>query len=128
LIFTTAATPAAIYFFGGRHLLTDLVIVSVRLIEFLEESGVPRCPGDTMVSNPKWRLSLSPHYCQRRPPVSFLPHMARHVCHFPPPLGWFGRLKVESHGPYRGKFNLKKAGIFANTRCSNLPTRLILTP
>lgn len=30
-----------------------------RLIEGLEQLGVPRCPGDTMASNPQWRHSLS---------------------------------------------------------------------
>lgn len=131
---------------------------SVRLIELLEESGVPRCPGNTMASNPEWRLSLSQWKARVEqwiftPSVAnminfglfqdmrtlhgdgglelelrghilssvarqslFLPHMARHICHFPPPLGWFGRLKVEAHGPHRGKVDLKKAGIFAITR------------
>jgi CBS domain-containing protein len=32
---------------------------SVRLVEALEQIGVPRCPGDTMASNPQWRQSLS---------------------------------------------------------------------
>jgi CBS domain-containing protein len=30
-----------------------------RLIAGLEQLGVPRCPGDTMASNPQWRHSLS---------------------------------------------------------------------
>ena len=30
-----------------------------RLIDGLEQLGVPRCPGDTMASNPQWRHSLS---------------------------------------------------------------------
>ena len=30
-----------------------------RLVDALEEVGVPRCPGNTMASNPKWRHSLS---------------------------------------------------------------------
>ncbi|MBW2452108.1 MAG: CBS domain-containing protein [Deltaproteobacteria bacterium] len=32
---------------------------SERLVEALEYVGVPRCPGNTMASNPSWRLSLS---------------------------------------------------------------------
>lgn len=31
---------------------------AARLVESLEQIGVPRCPGDTMASNPQWRLSL----------------------------------------------------------------------
>lgn len=32
---------------------------AARLVEALESIGVPRCPGDTMASNPQWRHSLS---------------------------------------------------------------------
>jgi CBS domain-containing protein len=32
---------------------------ATRLVEALEQIGVPRCPGDTMASNPQWRHSLS---------------------------------------------------------------------
>jgi CBS domain-containing protein len=39
--------------------LAEIERFSVRLVEALEEIGVPRCPGDTMASNPQWRRSLS---------------------------------------------------------------------
>lgn len=45
----------------------------------------------------------------------FLALMARNILRFPPPLGLFGRLKVERAGPNKGKIDLKKAGIFAIT-------------
>jgi len=32
---------------------------SARLVDALEQVGVPRCPGNTMASNPQWRHSLS---------------------------------------------------------------------
>lgn len=138
--------------------LAEVERFSVRLITLLEESGVPPCPGNTMASNPEWRLSLSQWRARvdewiYTPSVTnlvnfgmfqdmrrihgdpeladalrqhlltsvgrqslFLPHNARHICHFQPPLGWFGRIKVEGSGPYRGKLDLKKAGIFALTR------------
>lgn len=45
----------------------------------------------------------------------FLPYVARNIVRFPPPLGWFGRIRVEKEGEHKGKVNLKKAGIFALT-------------
>jgi len=39
--------------------LAQIARFSDRLVEALETIGVPRCPGDTMVSNPAWRKSLS---------------------------------------------------------------------
>ncbi len=45
----------------------------------------------------------------------FLARMAKNVCRFPPPLGFFGQIKTESSGPHAGKLDLKKAGIFALT-------------
>jgi CBS domain-containing protein len=39
--------------------LAEIERFSVRLVDALEEIGVPRCPGDTMASNPQWRRSLS---------------------------------------------------------------------
>lgn len=38
--------------------LAEVERFSVRLVEALEQIGVPRCPGDTMASNPQWRHSL----------------------------------------------------------------------
>ncbi|MCK5913949.1 MAG: signal transduction protein, partial [Desulfuromusa sp.] len=45
----------------------------------------------------------------------FLAKMAQNVCRFPPPLGTFGRIKVESSGVHLGMLDLKKAGIFSLT-------------
>lgn len=45
----------------------------------------------------------------------FLAYMARNILRFPPPLGLFGRLKVERSGPHKGEIDLKKSGIFAIT-------------
>ena len=42
-------------------------------------------------------------------------HMAKSVMGFSPPLGFFGRIKVEKQGEHRGLLNVKKAGIFAIT-------------
>jgi len=39
--------------------LADIERFSARLVDALAAIGVPRCPGDTMVSNPQWRRSLS---------------------------------------------------------------------
>jgi CBS domain-containing protein len=50
----------------------------------------------------------------------FLPYMARHIVRFQPPLGMFGRIRVERRGEHRGKVDLKKAGIFAFTLGTSL--------
>lgn len=130
---------------------------AVRLAAALEALGVPRCPGNTMASNPRWRHSLSqwkhlldlwisvptPEHmaefsmfqdlralhgdetlgrqlCEHiRQSVqyntSFLSNMAHFVVRFQPPLGMFGRIKVERSGEQRGKVDIKKGGIFAIT-------------
>jgi len=133
-----------------------------RLVDALEEVGVPRCPGNTMASNPKWRHSLSEwkdlleqwiavpkgehmvnfgmfqdfrtlhgdstledalhaHVlaCAKRNAL-FLPYVARNIVRFPPPLGMFGRIRVDKRGASRGKVDLKKAGIFAITEGASL--------
>jgi len=142
--------------------LGEIERFSVRLVDSLEAIGVPRCPGDTMASNPAWRHSLSDWQRKIEKWVSvptpqhmvdfgmfqdlrvlhgdetlgtilrdhirtvvrhntfFLPNMARHVVRFPPPLGWFGRIKTERSGEHRGKVDIKKAGIFAITVGSSL--------
>ena len=41
------------------ELMPQLERFAQRLIEGLEQLGVPRCPGNTMASNPQWRHSLS---------------------------------------------------------------------
>ncbi|BCR03832.1 hypothetical protein DESUT3_09010 [Desulfuromonas versatilis] len=130
---------------------------AARLVEALETIGVPRCPGNTMASNPQWRHSLSEwkqllelwitvpkgqhmvnfgmfqdfrcihgdkaledqlhEYIEAsvRRHALFFPYVARNIVRFPPPLGMFGRIRVERRGQHRGEVNLKKAGIFAIT-------------
>lgn len=130
---------------------------ATRLVDALEEIGVPRCPGNIMASTPQWRHSLSQwkelldqwisvptpehmlSFCMfqdlrslhgdealcvqlrdhiraavRLPPF-FFPNMACHAVRFPSPLTMFGRIRVERSGEYRGKLDIKKAGIFAIT-------------
>lgn len=53
------------------------------------------------------------HYMSQE--QGFLVRMAQNMTRFAPPLGWFGRIKVEKSGPHRGEVDLKKAGIFAIT-------------
>jgi len=128
-----------------------------RIVDALEEIGVPRCPGNIMASNPKLRLSLTewerlidewitvptpqnmlkfgifqdlrPLYGDEslgnrlrehiRATASgsclFFPNMATHAVRFPSPLTFFGRIRVENRGEYKGKVDIKKAGIFAIT-------------
>ena len=45
----------------------------------------------------------------------FLMRMAQNMTNFVPPLGWFGKIKLEKSGPHRGTLYIKKAGIFAIT-------------
>lgn len=45
----------------------------------------------------------------------FLRYAAANVLRFAPPLGWFGRIRVERAGANRGLLDIKKAGIFALT-------------
>ncbi|QIK36719.1 CBS domain-containing protein [Caldichromatium japonicum] len=45
----------------------------------------------------------------------FLVHSAANAVSFCPPLGWFGGIKGERRGPYRGCIEIKKAGVFAIT-------------
>lgn len=45
----------------------------------------------------------------------FLMRMAQNMTNFLPPLGWFGKIKLEKSGPHHGKLDVKKAGIFAIT-------------
>jgi CBS domain-containing protein len=45
----------------------------------------------------------------------FIMRMAQSSLSFPPPFGWFGKIKLEREGPYAGQLDIKKAGIFAIT-------------
>ncbi len=46
---------------------------------------------------------------------SFLIEMAQTSRAFKPPLGWFGKIKVDASGPDEGVIDVKKAGLFAIT-------------
>jgi CBS domain-containing protein len=140
----------------------EMARFATRLVDALEQVGVPRCPGDTMASNPQWRHSLSEwkqlveqwivapqpegmvnfgmfqdfrtihgdagmeaelraHLLDTvRRNTLFFPYMARHIVRFPPPLGFFGHVRVERRGENRGEVDLKKAGIFAVTEAVSL--------
>lgn len=142
--------------------LEEVARFSTRLCQALDQIGIPRCPGDTMASNPQWRRSLgewkrlidqwvsilkpdnmvnfgmfqdfrvlhgdqafvrqlSGHiqaHVERN--ALFLAYVARHITGFMPPMGIFGRLRVERRGKYRGQIDLKKAGIFAITEGASL--------
>ena len=140
----------------------EIARFSSRLVDALEKIGVPRCPGDTMASNPQWRHSLSEwkklveqwisvpkpenmvnfgmfqdfrtlhgdpgleaqlreHLLKTVQRNSlFFPYMARHIVRFPPPVGFFGHIRVERRGEHRGEVDLKKAGIFAVTEVASL--------
>ena len=50
----------------------------------------------------------------------FLHFVGRNILRFPPPLGMFGRFRVEKKGEHKGKIDLKKAGIFAITEGASL--------
>jgi len=45
----------------------------------------------------------------------FLAHMAKNILRFPPPIGFFGNIKTEREGKYKGKLDIKKAVIFPIT-------------
>ena len=54
--------------------------------------------------------------CERAPTrILFLRHLAREAVQRPPGLGFFGRFKVESAGPHRGRLDLKRRAIFPIT-------------
>jgi len=46
---------------------------------------------------------------------AFLVHSAANAVRFRTPVGLFGRIKLEREGEHRGKFDVKKAGIFTIT-------------
>ncbi len=45
----------------------------------------------------------------------FLAHMAKNVLRFVPPISFFGNIKLEKTGAHKGRFDIKKAGIFPIT-------------
>lgn len=50
----------------------------------------------------------------------FLAQFARNILRFPPPLGLWGRIKVERSGEHRGLLDLKRGAIFAITEAATL--------
>jgi len=46
----------------------------------------------------------------------FFSYMAHNIVQFSPPLGLFGRIKLEQKGEHKGTLDLKKGGIFALTQ------------
>ena len=50
----------------------------------------------------------------------FLLFLAKNILRFQPPLGMFGRFRVEKDGEHKGKIDLKKSGIFAITEGASL--------
>jgi hypothetical protein len=70
----------------------------------------------TLYGDPSLEQTLKEHLGGRlRRDPAFLMRMAANVLRFEPPLGWFGRIRVERKGEYRGQLDVKKAGIFAIT-------------
>ncbi len=70
----------------------------------------------TLYGDPSLERALKTHITgSLRREVAFLVRTAANVLRFKPPLGWFGRIKVEKKGAQRGLLDIKKAGIFAIT-------------
>ena len=70
----------------------------------------------TLYGDPYLERSLKEQILQRlQRDAVFLLRMAENVLRFRPPLGWFGRIKVERKGEHRGLLDVKKAGLFAIT-------------
>lgn len=70
----------------------------------------------TLYGDPSLEQALKARiYAHTRDNPVFLMRMAQNMTHFLPPLGWFGRIRVEKEGEHRGQLDLKKAGIFAIT-------------
>jgi len=70
----------------------------------------------TLYGDPALECALKEHilrWLQLEP--LFLRYAAAGVLRFKPPLGWFGRVKVEKKGEHHGLLDIKKAGIFAIT-------------
>lgn len=70
----------------------------------------------TLYGNSALERDLKDHIVRHtRQNSVFLAHMAKNVVRFPPPVGFFGRIKTQVSGPHRGKLDIKKAGIFQIT-------------
>lgn len=70
----------------------------------------------TLHGDPGFETALKSHIYQRvEANRLFLTRLAQNMLGFPPPLGWFGRIKTERSGEHKGRFDIKKAGIFAIT-------------
>jgi len=70
----------------------------------------------TLYGDPGLEHRLKDHISGHlRHDAAFLAWTAANVLRFKVPLGWFGRIKVEKQGAYRGALDIKKAGIFTLT-------------
>lgn len=70
----------------------------------------------TLSGDPALEERLRAHiHARLKQDAAFLVRTAANVLRFKPPLGWFGRIRVEKDGEHRGQLDLKKAGIFAVT-------------
>jgi len=70
----------------------------------------------TLYGDPSLERSLKERIAARlQLEPQFLRYAAANVMRFAPPLGWFGRIRVEREGVHRGLLDVKKAGIFAIT-------------
>ena len=70
----------------------------------------------TLSGDPTLEERLRQHIDMRlKQDAAFLVRTAANVLRFKPPLGWFGRFRVEREGPHRGQLDVKRAGIFAIT-------------
>lgn len=138
--------------------LKQIKLFAERIVERLEQIGVPRCPGGIMASNRQWSHSISTWQRILTRWIStptlknmvkfgmfqdmrvihgnlslekklrehivttvshhplFFAYMAHNIVQFSPPLGLFGRIKLEPNGEHKGAFDLKKGGIFALTQ------------
>jgi len=138
--------------------MKQIKLFAARIVERLEQIGVPRCPGGIMASNRQWvhnisawqriltrwistptlknmvkfgmfqdmrvihgNLSLEKKLREHiistvlHQPL-FFSYMAHNIVQFSPPLGLFGKIKLEQSGVHKGAFDLKKGGIFALTQ------------
>lgn len=70
----------------------------------------------TLYGDPRLEQALKAHIFKHLAGErGFLMRMAQNMMGFKPPLGWFGKIKVDSSGTHKGMLDIKKAGIFAIT-------------
>ncbi len=70
----------------------------------------------TLWGDPRLERRIKEHILElTRRHSLFFPRVAKNIVRFPPPLGWFGRVRTERRGRHKGRVDMKKAGIFALT-------------